>query len=298
MLGEQHRRKEFHEFLQSLVRDARFLETVDDVVVEFGSGRYQQVMDRYIGGGDVDEKELERAWHDTTQIVVWDSPVYRDFFRSIRELNARRSRRKVRVLLGDPPIDWAAVRTATDYGKYADRDRYFVDVVQNEVLARHRRGLLIYGNEHVLRAGRNEPPAKHPGAGDLLAAERPGMAFSIFTVPPSRPLAGLSDCAPFALETSGEIGSRSFSEMMEPGVMVQRIVDGQPRWVPMTAENSPPLREKADAVLWLGSKTSEVMPPPEVMAERSYLVELHRRAKIMSDFYGFDLTADLPPLGK
>ncbi|HKB72406.1 MAG TPA: hypothetical protein VKH46_16330, partial [Thermoanaerobaculia bacterium] len=134
LLGEQHRRKEFHEFLQALLQDPRFLRAIDDVVVEFGNGKYQSVIDRYVSGAAVDDGELQRVWRDTTQIVTWDSPVYRDFFRSVRALNARHPHHPVRVLLGDPPIDWSTVRTADDYGRFADRDRFFTNVVEREVL--------------------------------------------------------------------------------------------------------------------------------------------------------------------
>ena len=297
-LGEQHRRREFHEFLDTLLRDGRFPTTVDDVVVEFGSGRLQSVADRYVAGENVSEKELERIWRDTTQIVTWDSPLYHDFFVSIRKLNSANPRHQVRVLLGEPPIDWAAVRTAADYGRYAERDRFFANVVETEVLARHHRGLLIYGGEHVLRTAKAEPSSKHPGAGELVRQERPGASYAIYTVPPKRPLAGLGDCYPIAVDTSGEIGSHAFSELMEPGLMVQRIVEGKSQWVPMSAENSPPIREKADALLWLGPKETTVPGPSDVWSDQSYLAEVHRRAKIMSDFYGFDLAADLPKVEK
>ena len=39
--------------LRALVADPRFGATVNDIVVEFGSSRYQDVMDRYIRGEDV-----------------------------------------------------------------------------------------------------------------------------------------------------------------------------------------------------------------------------------------------------
>ena len=296
LLGEQHRRKEFHEFLQALLQDPRFLRAIDDVVVEFGNGKYQSVIDRYVSGAAVDDGELQRVWRDTTQIVTWDSPVYRDFFRSVRALNARHPHHPVRVLLGDPPIDWSTVRTADDYGRFADRDRFFTNVVEREVLARNHRGLLISGNEHVIRTGKAEPASAHPGAGELLRTERPGTSYAIFTVPPRRPLSGLADCHPVALDTAGDIGAHPFSEMMESGVMVRRIVDGKPRWMPMSSKNSPPLREKADAVIWLGATTTEVAAPADVWTDAAYLAEVRRRAKIMSDFFGLDLTADLPPM--
>lgn len=47
--------------LRALVADPRFGATVNDIVVEFGSSRYQDVMDRYIRGEDVPESTVQRT---------------------------------------------------------------------------------------------------------------------------------------------------------------------------------------------------------------------------------------------
>jgi hypothetical protein len=44
-IGENHRNRQVHDFIVSLVSDPRFLQKVDDLVVEFGSARYQDVID-------------------------------------------------------------------------------------------------------------------------------------------------------------------------------------------------------------------------------------------------------------
>src|SRR5688500_10927599 len=50
-LGEgPHNNIEGHRFRLSLVRDPRFPTFVNDIVVESGSARYQDVMDRYVNG--------------------------------------------------------------------------------------------------------------------------------------------------------------------------------------------------------------------------------------------------------
>src|SRR5437762_2587950 len=40
-------------FRLALIRDRRFAGTVNDIVVEAGNSRYQDVMDRFVGGEDV-----------------------------------------------------------------------------------------------------------------------------------------------------------------------------------------------------------------------------------------------------
>ena len=109
-IGENHRNQQVHDFIVSLVTDRRFSEKVDDVVVEFGSARYRDVIDRYTAGDAVPLRELRKVWRDTVNILVWDAPVYERFFRAVRTINQQHPRRQLRVLLADPPIDWAKIR--------------------------------------------------------------------------------------------------------------------------------------------------------------------------------------------
>ena len=59
--------------------------------------------------------------------------------------------RRLRVLLGDPPIDWDKVHTLEELRKWLNRDAHAVDVIRREVLAKGRRALVIYGDEHLAR---------------------------------------------------------------------------------------------------------------------------------------------------
>ena len=105
-LGEgDHGNEQGAAFRAKLYRDPRFQAVVNDIVVESGNGRYQAMMDRYIAGEAVPEKELRMAWLETTQPTdVWDSDIYADMFRTIREINQKLPKEKqLRVLLGDTP---------------------------------------------------------------------------------------------------------------------------------------------------------------------------------------------------
>jgi Haem-binding uptake, Tiki superfamily, ChaN len=297
LLGEQHQRREFHSFLEALIGDERFSRRVDDIVVEFGNARHQDVVDRYVAGEAVDPAGLARAWRDTTQILVWDSPLYASFFDTIRELNRSRvGGRKLRVLLGDPAIDWAAVTDAPSYGRFAERDRDFADVVDREVLAKGRRALVVIGGHHVMRTAASEPRSPHPGVGDLLAERHPGLTFAVFAVGQRLDAVGKKACHPTLLPATGRTGNGSFGALLEPGVRVQRVVSGKKEWVDLPLDNWPRVREKVDAVLYLGRSFTLVPPGSLAYVDAAYVKEIHRRARIISDFYGFDMTADLPPL--
>jgi hypothetical protein len=156
-LGEPHGNEQAFQFRHALVRDLRFPTLVNDIVVESGTARYQATMDRFVSGQDVPLDELRHVWQDTTQnSAVWDRPIYREFFEAIRAVNGRlKPEQRLRVLLGDPPVDWDAVQRRTaDIGVWTrDRDRYPAELIEREVLAKHRRALVIYGDAHLSHGG-------------------------------------------------------------------------------------------------------------------------------------------------
>ena len=168
----------------ALIRDPRFATVVNDVVVEFGSARYQTVMDEFVRGGDVPYVELRKAWQDTTTSHAgWDLPIYEEFFRAVRELNASLpGDRQVRVLLGDPPIDWSTVRSREDVGRWLARRDHVVNVIKREVLSKNRRALVLYGDGHLRRYSKwrgSEGPAQ-PTLLNRLEVEGT-RAFAIWT---------------------------------------------------------------------------------------------------------------------
>jgi hypothetical protein len=58
--------------------------------------------------------------------------VYEQFYRTVRAVNwARPAGRQIRVLLGDPPIDWAAVTDGSGIGAFpAQREARPASVVE------------------------------------------------------------------------------------------------------------------------------------------------------------------------
>ncbi len=185
---ESHGSAPQHRFLRSLVAWPEFGRTVDSVVVEFGSARYQVTIDRYVRGERVPLSSLSRVWRRTTQDSgVWNDPVYHEFFRAVRAANVRQpAAERIRVLLGDPPIDWRRIRTRTCSRRprpscleywIARRGEHYASVVLDKVLARGQRALLIAGVFHLIR-----PPAGgHQNETAILERRYPG---SVFTVKP------------------------------------------------------------------------------------------------------------------
>jgi hypothetical protein len=70
-------------------------------------------MDRFTRGEDVPNDTLRQVWQNTTQPhPLWDVPIYEEFFRAVRAVNqSLPNDRQLRVVLGDPPIDWDRLKT-------------------------------------------------------------------------------------------------------------------------------------------------------------------------------------------
>ena len=153
-LGDPHGNEQAHAFRLSLIRNPRFAAAVDDIVVEWGNALYQDVMDQFVRGDDVSDAELRKVWQNTTQPGQGnDRPITEGFFRAVREVNASlRPERRLRVLLGDPSIDWDAVESPADHQEWLRlRDTHPAALTRREVLEPDRRALVIYGGIHLQR---------------------------------------------------------------------------------------------------------------------------------------------------
>ncbi|MBV9180924.1 MAG: hypothetical protein JO356_06395 [Acidobacteria bacterium] len=173
MFGEVHDSKQEYEWLCSLVQTPAFGDHVNDIVVEFGNARYQGLVDRYTKGEDVRFSEVQHAWRNIAGVEPV-SPVYGWLYHAVRRANLmRKTKRRIRLLMGSPPLEWNRMTNSTDVAQYdAQRERWYTQVVKREVIAQHHHALLIMGAEHFLRshglaqlyeiastsAGRTHPP--------------------------------------------------------------------------------------------------------------------------------------------
>ncbi len=285
-LGDNHAIEQGHAFRLSLIRDARFAATVNDIVVEFGNARYQDVMDRFVRGEEVPPDSLRRAWQNATQPdTLWDVPIYEEFFRAVRAVNASLPReRRLRVLLGDPPIDWDSVHTAADYGSW-DRDGHPADLIRREVLVRGRRALLIYGDLHFVRRSPLANPASEDRARSIVGLlEASGTrVFSVHTetrVDLNRLQPGVDSWPKpsLAILRGTALGAADFASYYPRPLMIGS--DGKPlpdRRRPMRME------DQLDALLYLGPPSGMMMASlsPALCSDPAYLEMRLRRTALL-----------------
>jgi hypothetical protein len=167
-----HGNRDDNDLILTLIRNPTFPDLVNDIAVECGNSLYQPVLDRYIGGEDVPLSEARHVWRNTTQPSCGYSAFYEVLFPLVRRLNQRLPpEKRLRVLAGDPPVDWSQVKSRDDMRRFYDRDETVASVMENEVLAKHRKALMLFGANHVKRLS--------GGAVDRYERYYPGVTFVI-----------------------------------------------------------------------------------------------------------------------
>ena len=290
MFGEIHGNKEEYEWLRSLVSTPEFADRVDDIVMEIGNSLYQKSVDRYIAGEDVPIERVQRAWRNTVGAIGPPSPVTAWLYQVVRETNLkRRGRHQMRVLCGDPYIDWDQVKTREDIVPYlGNRDLWYAQVVKDEVLAKHHRALLIMGWGHFLRRqGPNyiESQLRQSDAKTYLLVFGTNVAggyddldhrFDSWPTPAIVPLADnwVGELPAMPVVTGGGMGPQIVAMGRGPGQAATGVATGTP----------PPLRlrDAADALLYLGPRDSltEVSMSRAELQDTPYGKEVARRLTI------------------
>ena len=278
-----------HAFQLTLIRDSRFAAAVNDVVVEFGNSRYQDIIDRFMRGEEVPYASLRQVWQNTTQPdTLWDAPIYEDFFRAVRNANASLPRqRQLRVLLGDPPIDWEAVKATGEHGRW-DRDGHPAEIIQREVIAKGRRALVLYGDLHFVRKNPMANAVNDQARSLVTLLEAAGA--KVFTIHPEthvdldalQPGVASWPKPSLALLRGTTLGVADFSSYFRRPLMIGR--DGKP-----LADQRRPMRmeEQFDAVLYLG--------PPAAMTTSQLAPSLCSDENYMSMRFGRMARLPAPP---
>ena len=166
------------EWLESLIHEKAFPRNVRNIVVEFGTSKYQSTMDDFVMGRDVPDSLLNKCWRNTTQLFVWDNPIYERFFREIRKINAALpERRKIRVLLADLPFE----------SRSGIFDEHAFHIIRDQILAKGQTGLLLFGDLHLVRrdiflnyAPASETPKEDRTLVQFLDSAFPGQVFSLW----------------------------------------------------------------------------------------------------------------------
>jgi hypothetical protein len=280
-IGEAHNLQNHHDALETLLSDSRLPGLVNDIVVECGDAFYQPMMDKFIAGRPVDNADLRRAWRNTTvsPMSTWDEPVYEQFFRTVRAANAALPPSKhMRVLLGDPPIDWAKVTNVRQISAFS-RDGFAASIVEKKVLAKGRRALLIYGMVHLFH-----PVPKLRLTGNLVDLIQQRVSEQTYVIADLVPVAG--DPGGLVRKLSGYPRNTviptdgTWLGSIDGGNLGALIVDRHGRITDGLC--GVPLGSLIDAGLYLGQPADLTQSywNPAIFLDPVYWAELQRRNKL------------------
>jgi hypothetical protein len=295
-MNAAHGNKDLDDFILDLIRNPAFPDKVNDIVVECGNSLYQPVLDRYIAGDDVPLAEARQAWRNTTQPMCGLSGFYEELFPLVRRINQKLpAKKKLRVLAGDPPIDWSKVKSPEDFGQYMTRDDSIASVMKKEVLSKQRKALMLFGAAHLYHQGGGSG-TEFPSAVQLYEKDYPGVTLVIADH------VGFFNWSPRA-KYNAEFEARMASwpvpslVLQMKGTWLADLMDmNQPSGnvffgKQAGGESSEGGREeviagysqKVDAYLYLGPRDLLLreLKPAEIFLDKDYIAELQRRAGIM-----------------
>jgi len=271
--------QDFDDFILALIRNRAFPGKVNNIEVECGNSLYQPVLDRYIAGEDVPLAEVQQVWRNTTQPFCGVTTFYEELYPLVRRLNqSLPAAQRMRVLAGDPPVDWSKVRRVEDLRPFMDRDANIAAVMEREVLAKHRKALMIFGALHLMHGGR--------GAVSMYEADgHPGVTFVVIAHN------GFGNGTPLA-RYNDELERRMVSWP------VPSLVPLKGTWLGDLAygyffpdEGGGRISEAVDGYLYLGpgDVLLNAPIPARVVLDKAYMAELQRRADIRGGALGAEV---------
>ena len=265
-----HGNKDLDDLILHLVRDAAFPNEVNDIVVECGNSLYQRILDRYIAGEDVPLSEIRQVWRDTSVSMCSVSGFYEILFPLVRRINQKLPQSKrLRVLAGDPPLDWSKVKDQSEV--MLDRDANVASVMEREVLSKHRKALMLFGTMHLFH-GNHTAPRGLESAVERYELTYPGVTFVVGTNIVSR--------NPIPSAVDNEMKARMASWPVPS--LVQNL---KGTW--LTDVDKYYFSKMVDAYLYLGPADLILAEPrpAEMFLNRDYMTELRRRAAIIGDAF-------------
>jgi hypothetical protein len=276
-IPEGHGMEDEDHFILSLIRHPAFSEKVNDIEVECGNSLYQSELDRYIAGEDVPFTEVRKVWRNTTQTTCGTWAFFEQFFPLVRAINQKlRPEKRLRVLAGDPPIDWDQVKGPDDVIKFGNRDVTIASVMEKEVLAKHRKALMLFGAFHILHGVRS--------AVSTYEKDYPNTTFVVSDLGIFDADTSTLSASPFAswpipsiTQAKGTwLGALDLSHFLPAPIGVDENCNvhiGFPK--PLQR----PMEDFVDAFLYLGPESlrfKEKMPA-DVALDTDYMKELERR---------------------
>jgi hypothetical protein len=272
-MSAAHGNKDLDDLILHILRNPAFPTKVNDIAVECGNSLYQSILDRYIAGEDVPLSEARQVWRNTTQPACDVSAFYEELFPLVRRINQKLlPENRIRILAGDPPLDWSKVKNKSEV--MPDRDAGIASVMEKEVLSKHHKALMLFGTFHLFHSN----PIADQAGGYVSAVQRyekdyPGVTLvvaDVFSHPTDNPY--------FKKSKSDELQAR-----MASWPIPSLVQDIEGTW--LTEVDKTYFSKMVDAYLYLGPSDLLLIEPnpAEIFSNKNYMAELQRRAVIIGN---------------
>jgi hypothetical protein len=283
-MPEAHGDKDLDDFILLLIRTPAFSEKVNDIAVECGNSLYQSVLDRYITGEDVPFTEVRKVWRNTTQPMCGQSGFFEQLFPLVRAINQKLPPgKRLRVLAGDPPIDWDQVKTHQDFLKFTDRDVSIAAVMEKEVLSKHRKALMLFGVVHLMHGVSVPPPGN---AVTIYEKNFPNVTFVINNLGDDSNLSAssVSQFAPWPIPSLAWAKGTWLGAMDFDHVFPVPVKLDQDCKVHYDFPQEKPMADLVDAFLYLGPQHLRLVEPTpaDIAVDDDYMSEWLRREALMA----------------
>lgn len=285
-LADSHWRKVDSDLRLRLIRHPDFPNKARFIVIEFGNSLYQPILDRYLQGEDVPLTEVQQVWRNTTQVGSKDSPVYAEFYAAVREVNQKLPpAKRLRVIAGDPPIDWSKVQIRSDFHEFGDGDRRDFPVSLNQVaVKRGEKALVIYGSSHISRprfglwaAAAESIASTTTNTFKAVQVNNPGRVFVVGTIAGPNP-------AYEKLEKTLQSRERPVLVSLIGTPAAALVLEASYVYMGKMVTNTLKLGDGFDACVYFGNTADVatiVEPNPAIYRDTPYGAEIARRRKIM-----------------
>ena len=173
-----HGLENFHQFFIKMLDNVKIQEIIDVLIVEFANTDYQDILDEYIFGKNISIKDLRKIWRESTQSPgrFGEHPVYLELLKKIREINLTLpEEKKIRVIGGDPSIDWKSITTWDEYAKEVGFNRIFfpAKLAIEHGINCDKKVLLIYSGFHLVKINDQRIDPNHQTITTVINNKRP-----------------------------------------------------------------------------------------------------------------------------
>ena len=151
-IGDAHFYDEVMSYITKLVTNGEFSENCQHIVVEFGNGKYQSIIDDYVSGKTVDKNQLKKVWQDTLFFTAWTPAVYANFFTVVRNHNLQQpAAKQLKITLAESPFDWQDIKEQSQWQVLADSKVIGFHNQITKAVPPDDKALLIFGAFHTIK---------------------------------------------------------------------------------------------------------------------------------------------------